>query len=206
MHIVAGRSRRLLAFGCGARRRARLGQGAGQDSHRVLPRRLADRVDHQGHRARRRARAAQGRDLRRLPRCRKPPTWARRWRAARRSNPRRIKGKAGSIPVNVQAANDGTNLYLRFSWKQPRRRRAEDGRRQPGQAGRSCSRTTRSRAPICRAAGRPATPTRAPCRTPRTTRRPSTSRTAAWPAASSTTWCSGRARAPSTTATSPTSA
>jgi hypothetical protein len=29
------------------------------------------------------------------------------------------KGKAGSIPVNVQAANDGTNLYLRFSWKQP---------------------------------------------------------------------------------------
>ncbi|NJN39949.1 MAG: hypothetical protein HC807_02485 [Gammaproteobacteria bacterium] len=29
------------------------------------------------------------------------------------------KGKAGSIPVSVQAANDGTNLYLRFSWKQP---------------------------------------------------------------------------------------
>jgi hypothetical protein len=29
------------------------------------------------------------------------------------------KGKAGSIPVGVQAANDGTNLYLRFSWKQP---------------------------------------------------------------------------------------
>jgi len=29
------------------------------------------------------------------------------------------KGKAGSIPVQVQAANDGTNLYLRFSWKQP---------------------------------------------------------------------------------------
>ena len=33
--------------------------------------------------------------------------------------PAPIKGKAGSIPVNVQAANDGTNLYLRFSWKQP---------------------------------------------------------------------------------------
>jgi hypothetical protein len=33
--------------------------------------------------------------------------------------PTPIKGKAGSIPVNVQAANDGTNLYLRFSWKQP---------------------------------------------------------------------------------------
>jgi hypothetical protein len=33
--------------------------------------------------------------------------------------PKPIKGKAGSIPVTVQAANDGTNLYLRFSWKQP---------------------------------------------------------------------------------------
>lgn len=33
--------------------------------------------------------------------------------------PAPIKGKAGSIPVNVQAAHDGTNLYLRFSWKQP---------------------------------------------------------------------------------------
>ncbi len=33
--------------------------------------------------------------------------------------PAPIKGKAGSIPVTVQAANDGTNLYLRFSWKQP---------------------------------------------------------------------------------------
>jgi hypothetical protein len=33
--------------------------------------------------------------------------------------PSPIKGKAGSIPVSVQAANDGGNLYLRFSWKQP---------------------------------------------------------------------------------------
>ncbi|MCL2657633.1 MAG: ethylbenzene dehydrogenase-related protein [Betaproteobacteria bacterium] len=33
--------------------------------------------------------------------------------------PTPIKGKVGSIPVSVQAANDGTNLYLRFSWKQP---------------------------------------------------------------------------------------
>jgi hypothetical protein len=33
--------------------------------------------------------------------------------------PRPIKGKAGSIPVAVQAAHDGTNLYLRFAWKQP---------------------------------------------------------------------------------------
>jgi len=33
--------------------------------------------------------------------------------------PKPIKGKAGSIPVTVQAAHDGANLYLRFSWKQP---------------------------------------------------------------------------------------
>jgi Ethylbenzene dehydrogenase len=30
-----------------------------------------------------------------------------------------IKGKVGAIPVNVQAAHDGSDLYLRFSWKQP---------------------------------------------------------------------------------------
>ena len=30
-----------------------------------------------------------------------------------------IKGKAGSIPVTVQAAHDGANLYLRFQWKAP---------------------------------------------------------------------------------------
>lgn len=33
--------------------------------------------------------------------------------------PKPIAGKAGSIPVAVQAAHDGTHLYLRFSWKQP---------------------------------------------------------------------------------------
>ena len=33
--------------------------------------------------------------------------------------PKPIKGKVGSIPVNVQAAHDGSQLYLRFSWKQP---------------------------------------------------------------------------------------
>lgn len=33
--------------------------------------------------------------------------------------PKPIKGKSPGYPVNVQAANDGTNLYLRFSWKQP---------------------------------------------------------------------------------------
>jgi hypothetical protein len=30
-----------------------------------------------------------------------------------------LKGKPGSIPVQVQAAHDGANVYLRFSWKQP---------------------------------------------------------------------------------------
>jgi len=33
--------------------------------------------------------------------------------------PNVIKGKAAAIPVTVQAANDGANLYLRFTWKQP---------------------------------------------------------------------------------------
>jgi hypothetical protein len=33
--------------------------------------------------------------------------------------PNPIKGKAGSIPVKVQAAEDDGNLYLRFSWRQP---------------------------------------------------------------------------------------
>jgi len=31
--------------------------------------------------------------------------------------PEPIKGKPGSIPVNVQAVHDGSNLYLRFTWK-----------------------------------------------------------------------------------------
>ena len=33
--------------------------------------------------------------------------------------PHVIKGKAAALVVAVQAANDGTNLYMRFSWKQP---------------------------------------------------------------------------------------
>ncbi|HMM55117.1 MAG TPA: ethylbenzene dehydrogenase-related protein [Candidatus Desulfobacillus sp.] len=39
--------------------------------------------------------------------------------SGQKNEPKPIKGKAGSIPVTVQAANDGSNLYLRFSWKQP---------------------------------------------------------------------------------------
>ena len=33
--------------------------------------------------------------------------------------PAPIAGKAAAIPVSVQAANDGENLYLRFQWRQP---------------------------------------------------------------------------------------
>lgn len=33
--------------------------------------------------------------------------------------PKPIAGKAPSVAVNVQAAHDGANLYLRFTWKQP---------------------------------------------------------------------------------------
>jgi hypothetical protein len=33
--------------------------------------------------------------------------------------PAPVKGRAPAIPVSVQAAHDGANLYLRFSWKQP---------------------------------------------------------------------------------------
>ena len=36
-----------------------------------------------------------------------------------KNEPAPIKGKAGAIPVSVQASHDGANLYLRFSWKQP---------------------------------------------------------------------------------------
>jgi hypothetical protein len=39
--------------------------------------------------------------------------------SGQKNEPKPIKGKAGSIPVSVQAAHDGANLYLRFSWKQP---------------------------------------------------------------------------------------
>jgi hypothetical protein len=33
--------------------------------------------------------------------------------------PKPVKGMAGSIPVEVQAAHDGAHLYLRFAWKTP---------------------------------------------------------------------------------------
>lgn len=34
-----------------------------------------------------------------------------------KAEPKPPKGKAGSIPVTVQAAHDGANLYLRFQWQ-----------------------------------------------------------------------------------------
>jgi cytochrome c-type protein NapC len=36
-----------------------------------------------------------------------------------KAEPAPIKGKAGSIPISVQAAHDGTNLYLRVRWEAP---------------------------------------------------------------------------------------
>lgn len=36
-----------------------------------------------------------------------------------KAEPTPIPGKSAAIPVQVQAAHDGENLYLRFSWKQP---------------------------------------------------------------------------------------
>ncbi len=39
--------------------------------------------------------------------------------SGQKNEPKPIKGKAGSIPVNVQAAYDASNLYLRFSWTPP---------------------------------------------------------------------------------------
>ena len=39
--------------------------------------------------------------------------------SGKKLEPHPIQGKSGSIPVSVQAAHDGDNLYLRFSWKQP---------------------------------------------------------------------------------------
>lgn len=46
-------------------------------------------------------------------------TFGQKMVSGQKIEPKPIKGKAPAIPVNVQAANDGTNLYLRFSWKQP---------------------------------------------------------------------------------------
>lgn len=39
--------------------------------------------------------------------------------------PAPIAGKAGSVPVKVQAAHDGSTLYMRFSWKQPAAHKAD---------------------------------------------------------------------------------
>ncbi|MBI4809385.1 MAG: hypothetical protein HY799_10620 [Nitrosomonadales bacterium] len=39
--------------------------------------------------------------------------------AGEKLEPKPVKGRVPIIMVNVQAANDGTNLYLRFNWKEP---------------------------------------------------------------------------------------
>jgi hypothetical protein len=78
--------------------------------------------------------------------------------------PKPIKGKAGSIPVKVQAANDGANLYLRFSWKQP-----AGGADKMDAANQvkwlSAFEDNKVAAPTCLAAGKPPT-TRARCPNP----------------------------------------
>jgi hypothetical protein len=47
------------------------------------------------------------------------PTFGKKMVSGEKVEPKPIKGKSPGFPVNVQAANDGTNLYLRFNWKQP---------------------------------------------------------------------------------------
>ncbi len=39
--------------------------------------------------------------------------------SGQKNEPAPIAGKAAAIPVTVQAAHDGAQLYLRFTWKQP---------------------------------------------------------------------------------------
>ena len=50
--------------------------------------------------------------------------------------PKPISGHTPTFPVTVQAANDGANLYLRFSWKDAQERCGKNGQGQPCQAGR----------------------------------------------------------------------
>lgn len=47
------------------------------------------------------------------------PTFGNKMVGGEKIEPKPIKGKAAGIPVKVQAAHDGANLYMRFTWKQP---------------------------------------------------------------------------------------
>lgn len=47
------------------------------------------------------------------------PTFGNKMVSGEKIEPKPIKGKAAGIPVKVQAAHDGANLYMRFTWKQP---------------------------------------------------------------------------------------
>lgn len=46
-------------------------------------------------------------------------TFGQKMVSGQKIEPKPIAGKSAGFPVNVQAANDGANLYMRFSWKQP---------------------------------------------------------------------------------------
>lgn len=47
------------------------------------------------------------------------PNFGQKMVSGQKIEPKPIPGKAAGIPVKVQAAQDGANLYMRFSWKQP---------------------------------------------------------------------------------------
>lgn len=47
------------------------------------------------------------------------PTFGQKMVSGEKIEPKPIKGKSAGYPVKVQAAHDGANLYLRFSWKAP---------------------------------------------------------------------------------------
>lgn len=47
------------------------------------------------------------------------PTFGQKMVSGEKVEPKPIKGKSPGYPVKVQAAHDGANLYLRFSWKAP---------------------------------------------------------------------------------------
>ena len=43
--------------------------------------------------------------------------WVKKMVTGEKAEPTPIEGKRGSIPVNVQAAHDDANLFLRFEWE-----------------------------------------------------------------------------------------
>jgi hypothetical protein len=119
--------------------------------------------------------------------------------------PKPIKGKVGSIAVKVQAAHDGANLYLRFSWKQPAGGGEKMDKDNPVKLAFMLEDNKVERANLsgcwetCHSDARTMPDGKDDKKTKYV-------KAARWRVASTTTCCSGRARAASSTATSPTSA